>query len=73
MSVDFAGEAELLLGDPDGESRRVATFPCHLLVRAFAIWPNALLVPRFRQPFGDMPARDGVPPRIGNDLILTVR
>jgi hypothetical protein len=32
MSVDFAAAAELLSGDPNLESRRVATFSCHLLL-----------------------------------------
>jgi len=51
MSVDFANGSRATLGDPGGESRRVATSSCRLLVRAFALG-NASLVPRFRQLFG---------------------
>ena len=53
MSVDFANGNRATLGDPGGESRRVAMFPCRLLVRAL-VWGNASLVPRFRQLFGWM-------------------
>jgi hypothetical protein len=51
MSVDFANGSRATLGDPGEESRRVATFSCHLLVRAF-VESNASLAPRFHQPFG---------------------
>jgi hypothetical protein len=48
MSVDFANGSRPTLGDPGEESRRVATFSCPLLVRAF-VEGNASRAPRFRQ------------------------